>query len=93
MTPVGKSAVKTAAEEALASGGITRTPSCVDSPTHSTGAGLHAEARAVYERAARLAPNRGAILAGLASATFEAGRVEDGNLRAHARPGDSNLPR
>ena len=77
MTPMGKSAVKTASDEALASGGITSDSELVDLADTLTGAGLHAEARAVYERAARLAPNRGAVWAGLASSTFEAGRAED----------------
>ena len=84
MTPMGKSAVKTAADEALASGGITSDSELVDLADTLTGAGLHGEARAVFERAARLCPNRGAVWAGLASATFEAGRAEDAT-RALAR--------
>jgi tetratricopeptide (TPR) repeat protein len=78
MSPMGKDAVKKAADEALTSGGITSDSELVDLADALTGAGLHAEARSVYERAARLAPNRGVVWAGLASATFESGKAEAG---------------
>jgi len=77
MTAMGKAAVKTASDEALASGAITSDSELVDLADTLTGAGLHVEARSVYDRAARLCPNRGAVWAGLASATFEGGHPED----------------
>jgi len=84
MTAYSRGAVKTAAEEALSAGGITSDTELVELGETLTGAGLHDDARAVYERGTVLSPNRAAIWAGAASAKFEAGRAEEGN-RALAR--------
>ncbi|HEX9294546.1 MAG TPA: transglutaminase domain-containing protein [Polyangiaceae bacterium] len=84
MTAFSRGAVKAAAEEALAAGAITSDAELVEVAETLVNAGLHDDARTVYERAARLCPNRASVWAGLASATFEAGRAPEAT-RALAR--------
>jgi hypothetical protein len=84
MTAYSRGAVKTAAEEALAAGAITSDNELVELAETLTDAGLHDDARAVYERAAKLCPNRSAVWSGLASAAFEVNHADEG-VRALAR--------
>jgi tetratricopeptide (TPR) repeat protein len=78
MTYDTRAAVKAAAREALASGALTGDSELLELADTLTTSGLHDEARAVYQRAAALAPNRAGAFSGLASAEFEAGHVEAG---------------
>ncbi|HKQ70215.1 MAG TPA: transglutaminase domain-containing protein [Polyangiaceae bacterium] len=77
MTPHSRGAVKTAAEEALASGAITSADELLELAEILTSAGLHDDARLAYERGARLCPNRAAAFSGLASAKFELGKADE----------------
>jgi hypothetical protein len=74
----GRAAVKAAAAESLASGALTADSELLELADTLTGAGLHDEARAVFERAARLCPNRAGVFSGLAAAQFEIGRAAEG---------------
>ncbi len=78
MTAYSRGAVKTAAEEALAAGAITSDAELVELADTLTSAGLHDDARAAFERATRLCPNRSAAWAGFASAAYEANRADEG---------------
>lgn len=78
MTAYSRGAVKTAAEEALSAGAITSDSELLELADTLSTAGLHDDSRAIYERAAQLCPNRAAVFAGLASATFEVNRAEEG---------------
>src|SRR5258706_5088456 len=84
MAESSSGAVKAAAEEAPSAGAITSDSELVELAEPLTSAGLHDDARGVYERAARLCPNRSAVGAGFASAAFEANRADDG-IRALTR--------
>jgi tetratricopeptide (TPR) repeat protein len=73
-----RAVVKAAAAESLASGALTADSEVLELADTLTTAGLHDEARLVFQRAAKLAPNRAGAFSGLASAEFEAGHAEAG---------------
>jgi len=77
-THESRAAVKAAAAESLASGALTADSELLELADTLTNAGLHDEARAVFERAARLCPNRSGAFSGLAAAEFEAARTVEG---------------
>jgi tetratricopeptide (TPR) repeat protein len=77
-THEGRSAVKAAAAEALASGALTDGSELLELADTLTSSGLHDEARAVFEKAAHLCPNRAGAFSGLASAKFEVGLAQEG---------------
>ncbi|HMJ54093.1 MAG TPA: transglutaminase domain-containing protein, partial [Polyangiaceae bacterium] len=73
-----RASVKAAAAEALASGALVADSELLELADTLVNSGLHDEARAVFERAARLCPNRASAFSGLAAAQFEAGRPQEG---------------
>jgi hypothetical protein len=74
LTYDNRAGVKAAAAESLASGALTSDSEILELADTLTNAGLHAEARTVFERAALLCPNRSGTFSGLAAAEFEAGK-------------------
>jgi len=74
LTYDNRAGIKAAAAESLASGALTSDSEILELADTLTNAGLHAEARAVFERAALLCPNRAGTFSGLAAAEFEAGK-------------------